>query len=226
MKRTLKFALVAAALAAAPAVMAADKAPNCKNIQTVVEKALKADNSKVLEVVEAQASANAGCACEVVKAAIIATEADKALVRQIVEVAVVAAPNEMRLIAQCAVAVAPDAVSEVQGVLASFDPQSGESTVSSKGGLSKGGLEKGGGVEPIGVPNPLDGPLTPGGAGGDPFIPVLPPFQPPTITPPGATPVDGNSSSAPAGDTKTGGETASNGSGSELGTSSDSDIKK
>ena len=179
MKRTLKFALVSALLAVTPAVAATDSEKSCKNIQTVVEKAVKADEAKVLEVVEAQASANSGCACEVVKAAIIATEANKELVRQIVEVAVVAAPDEMRLIAQCAVAVAPDSVGEVQNVLASFDPQSGESSLSSKGGLSKGGLDKGSPVAPISINNPLDGPLTPGGPGGDPFLPVLPAFQPP-----------------------------------------------
>jgi len=192
MKRTLKFALAAAFLAAAPAVMSAEQALDCKSIQSVVEKALKSGDVAVLEVVESQVSANAGCACEVVKSAIIATEADKELVRQIVEVAVVAAPDEMRLIAQCAVAVAPDAVSEVQQVVASFDPQSGESVVSSasKGGLDKGGLDKGGDVSPASVANPLDGPLNPGGVGADPFIPVLPPFQPPSITPPGATVVD------------------------------------
>lgn len=190
MKRTLKFALVSAFLAATPAVIAADSEKSCKNIQAAVEKAVKVDEAKVLEVVEAQASANAGCACEVVKAAIIATEANKELVRQIVEVAVVAAPDEMRLIAQCAVAVAPDAVGEVQKVLASFDPQSGESSISSKGGLSKGGLDKGGAVEPIGVDNPLDGPLVKGGAGGDPFLPEIPPFQPPTNTPNDLSPTD------------------------------------
>ncbi|WP_189567581.1 hypothetical protein, partial [Roseibacillus persicicus] len=181
MKRTLKFALVSAFLAATPAVVAADSVKSCKEIQATVEKAVKADEAKVLEVVEAQVSANSGCACEVVKAAIIATEANKELVRQIVEVAIVAAPDEMRLVAQCAVAVAPDSVNEVQKVLASFDPQSGESAVSSKGGMSKGGLDKGSPL-PAGIDNPLDGPLTKGGPGGDPFLPILPPFQPPTQT--------------------------------------------
>lgn len=192
MKRTLKFALVSAFLAATPAVLAADADKSCKNIQAVVEKAVKADEAKVLEVVEAQASANPGCACEVVKAAIVATEASKELVRQIVEVAVVASPDEMRLIAQCAVAVAPDSVSEVQKVLASFDPQSGESSAGSKGGLSKGGLDKGSPVEPIGIANPLDGPLTAGGPGGDPFLPELPFFQPPG-SPDGVTPTQDES---------------------------------
>ena len=190
MKKTLKFAFVSAFLAVTPAVVAADSAQSCKNIQASVEKAVKADEAKVLEVVEAHASANLGCACEVVKAAIISTEANKELVRQIVEVAVVAAPTEMRLIAQCAVAVAPDSVNEVQKVLASFDPQSGESSFSSKGGLSKGGLDKGPRIPAPSIANPLDGPLNPGGPGSDPFLPEFPPFQPPTITPVGITPTD------------------------------------
>lgn len=192
MKTTMKFALVAAFLAASPAVFGADKAIDCKAIQATVEKAILADKAQVLQIVESQVSGNTGCACEVVKAAIVATEADKDLVRQIVEVAVVASPSEMRLIAQCAVAVAPDSVGEVQKVLASFDPASGESGLSSKGGLSKGGLEKGGIGEAIGVPNPLDGPLTPGGPGGDPFIPIFTPDQPPVITPNDISPIDDN----------------------------------
>ena len=193
MKNTLKFAIVAAFLAVTQAAVAADSAESCKKLHVAVEKAIKADSAKVLEVVEAQVSANSGCACEVVKAAIIASGADKALVRQIVETAVIAAPNEMRLIAQCAVAVAPDAVGEVQQVIASLAPQNGSSaSVSSKGGLSKGGLSKGSGVTPppAGINNPLDGPLNPGGPGGDAFLPELLPFQPPTITPPGVSLVD------------------------------------
>ncbi|MGJ8725836.1 MAG: hypothetical protein ACSHYB_14855 [Roseibacillus sp.] len=188
MKRTLKFALVSAFLAATPAVLAADSEKSCKNIQAFVAKAVKADEAKVLEVVEAQVSANSGCACEVVKAAIIATEADKDLVRQIVEVAVVASPDEMVLIAQCAVAVAPDSVSEVQKVLASFDPQSGESAGSSKGGLSKGGLDKGNAIEPIAIGDPLDGPLVKGGPGGDPFYETF--FHPPSETPDDFSPTE------------------------------------
>lgn len=193
MKTTMKFAVVAAFLAASPAIFGAEKAVDCKAIQAAITKAVDADNAKVLEIVEAQVAANAGCACEVVKAAIIATEADKDLVRQIVEVAVVAAPSEMRLIAQCAVAVAPDAVGEVQKVLASFDPASGES-VSAKGGLSKGGLEKGGTIAPVPIDNPLDGPLTPGGPGGDPFVPIFTPNQPPILIPNDLSPIEENDS--------------------------------
>ena len=188
MKRTLKFALVSAFLAATPTVLAAQSEKSCKDIQAVVTKAVKADEAKVLEVVEAQVSANSGCACEVVKAAIVATEADKDLVRQIVEVAVVASPDEMVLIAQCAVAVAPDSVGEVQKVLASFDPQSGASSGSSKGGMSKGGLNEGSTPPPSGVANPLDGPLAVGGPGGDPFLENF--FLPPTDTPDDFSPTD------------------------------------
>ena len=193
MKKTLKFALVSAFMVAAPAALAADSAKSCKDIQATVEKAVKADEAKVLEIVEAQVSANSGCACEVVKAAIISMEANKELVRQIVEVAVVAAPNEMRLVAQCAVAVAPDAVGEVQEVIASFDRHGGESpVVSAKGGL--GAKSPKGGISPASpgpdIQNPLDGPLVPGGAGSDPFLPEFPIFQPPTLTPGGFSPID------------------------------------
>ncbi|MDP0490060.1 MAG: hypothetical protein Q7Q71_03285 [Verrucomicrobiota bacterium JB023] len=191
MKTTLKFALVSAVLAVGPAAFGAEDAKSCKTIEQAIERAVKADSSKILEVVEQQVSANSGCACEVVKAAIVASEADVELVRQIVETAVVAAPGEMRIIAQCAVAVAPDAVKQVQAVVASFDPQSGEG-YSAKGGLSKGGMDKTP-VQPEvgGVANPLDGPLNPGGPGGYPILPPeLPPLEPPVVTPPGVTTID------------------------------------
>ena len=144
-------------------------------------------------VVQREVAASPSCSCEVVKAAIVATEADRELVGQIVETAVDAAPDKMRIIAQCAIAVAPDALSDVQAVIAKLDPQSGES-FSSKGGFAKGGHSKGGyakgakggkdvladgPVVEVKPASPLDGPY---------LVPGIPFIHPPFITPPFFTP--------------------------------------
>ncbi|NJM38324.1 MAG: hypothetical protein HC845_10955 [Akkermansiaceae bacterium] len=127
-----------------------------------------------------------GCACEIVKSAIEASVADTKIVAAIVEAAAMAAPEQMRLISQCAVAVAPDALSAVQAVLAKLDPNLGETGASSKG--SKSAKSPAGEVASAG--NPLDfpgqGPVgpTPGGPGGYPLIPNIPPvlIAPPDVS--------------------------------------------
>lgn len=49
------------------------------------------------------------------------------------ETAVTTAPEHLRLISQCAIAAAPEALAEVQALLAKLDPGSGESGKSAKG---------------------------------------------------------------------------------------------
>jgi len=211
MKNTFKFALLGAAFGASVTVGSAADAPDCFKVSEVVKVAVKSEPAKVLELVEAKVAANAKCACEVVRAAIIASEADKNLVASIVGVAANAAPSEARLISQCAVAVAPDAITEVQAVMASFDKAQGESVVvnvpSEKGGLEKGGVAPAQAVNdpldfPVGpngvVPTPgsppiAGNPVGPGpGAPGGPtgvFPPGFPPAgQPPVVANPDLTP--------------------------------------
>jgi hypothetical protein len=133
--------------------------------------------------VQKQVAANPACSCEVVKAAIVASEADRQLVGQIVSTAVEAAPENLRIIAQCAIAVAPDALPEVQAVLAQLDPQGGE-TGSAKSGYAKGGSAKGGyakgGKDVVPIvevkpASPLDGPY---------LVPGIPFIHPPFVSPP------------------------------------------
>lgn len=93
------------------------------------------------------------CSCEIVKSAIEKTQAGPELVSRIVRAAIIAAPEHMRLTSQCAIAVAPDALAEVQGVLAALEGNAGESGASAKSAKSaKSGKEgvpaKGGGAEP------------------------------------------------------------------------------
>lgn len=151
MKKTLKLALFGAAFSAVTSsgLLAAD----CAQLAASVTAAVNEAPAKVLETVQSQIAANSGCACEIVRAAITASDAEKDAVAAIVRTAIMAAPEEARLIAQCAVATAPDAIAEVQAVLSSLEPAQGE-TVSEKGGLAKGGEAP----APFDA-NPLDFPL-------------------------------------------------------------------
>ena len=191
MKNTIKYALFGAVLALITPAFA--DAPDCYKVSTAVKKAIAAQPDKVLELVAAQVAQNESCACEVVKAAIVATNADKKLVANIVNVAVTAAPSKVRIIGQCAVAVAPDALAEVQAVVTKMAAVGGDSGYSAKGGDEKGGKPV---VTPPVAQNPLDFPNggqlgnpvgpTPGGPGGFPLIPD----PGPGVTPPNMSPED------------------------------------
>ena len=183
MKKTVLFVMFSAALGWVSATAAVD----CSELSKSVKNAVAAEQSQVLEIVSAQVAAAPDCACENVKAAIEGSKANAETVAAIVEAAAIAAPEQLRLVSQCAVAVAPDALGEVQAVLAKLDPNLGESGDSAKGSKSAK-------VAPIGevaaMPNPLDfpgqGPIgpTPGGPGGLPLIPQLPPviIAPPDVS--------------------------------------------
>jgi hypothetical protein len=182
MKKTIFFGALSAILALSSASAEVD----CLKLYLTVKSAVKAEQSKVLEIVTNEVSAAPSCACEIVKAAIEGSNAKPETVGAIVGAAITAAPDEMRVIAQCAIAVAPDSLSEVQAVLAKFDPNSGDATHSAKD--AKGGAADDG--EVAAMPNPLDFPGTgpvgpsPGGPGGIPLFPVTPPviINPPLVT--------------------------------------------
>ena len=108
-------------------------APNCSEIHRAVKKYVEDHPERVLEVVALQIGHNPSCACEVVKSAIIASEADTALVVEIVEAAIEVAPSSFRIIGQCAIAVAPDALSEVQTIVNKYGAVSGDSGFGAKG---------------------------------------------------------------------------------------------
>jgi hypothetical protein len=185
MKKTAFFALFSMVLGFASAHAEVD----CIALSVSIKNAVAAEQSKVLEIVSEQVASAPNCSCEIVKAAIEASKANAQLVASIVEAAATAAPDQMRLISQCAVAVAPDALNEVQAVIAKLDPNRGEAGTSAKS--AKGGAADDG--EVAAMPNPLDfpgqGPVgpTPGGPGGMPLIPQLPPV---IIAPPDLSNVD------------------------------------
>jgi hypothetical protein len=185
MKQTVLFSFVSAALAMVPV----SAEVNCLDLSLSVKHSVAAEQSKVLEIVSSEVAASPGCACEIVKAAIEGSQAKPEVVAAIVESALTSAPEQMRLISQCAVALAPDALTQVQAVLAKFDPNRGDSGSSAKSAKDA--------KEPVGevaaIPNPLDfpgqGPVGPtfGGPGGQPLLPILPPMvlvPPIVINPP------------------------------------------
>ena len=159
---------------------------DCLQLSLSIKDQVATEQSKLLQIVEAQVAAAPNCACEIVKSAIEGSAADTKTVAAIVETAIVSAPDQTRLIAQCAIAVAPDALADVQTVLAKLDPNTGESAaVSAKG-------EKAAIGEVASMGNPLDfpgkGPVGP--LKGGPFGPIFPVFPPIIINPPNVTKVN------------------------------------
>lgn len=154
-----------------------DPAGDCKTTTSSIGHRVKMDVSQVLQIVEAEVSANPNCACEIVKTAIKASEADAALVANIAETAITSAPDSMRMIAQCAIAALPEALPEVQAVLARLDPNGGDTSYSAKD--SKSGKDSKAAVASIVPPlepaNPLDLP---------PMFPPRPPQSPLQVTNP------------------------------------------
>ncbi len=183
MKKSTILAAASAILGIVPAAANVD----CLELHLAVKNEVSAEQSKVLEIVEARMAASPDCSCEIVKAAIEGAVADSSTVAAIVETAIVAAPEHIRLIAQCAVAVAPDALADVQTVLAKYDPASGEgySDKSAKSAKAPAG-------EVASIGNPLDfpgkGPVGP--LKGGPFGPIFPVFPPIIINPPNVTDVN------------------------------------
>ncbi|NQW99087.1 hypothetical protein HQ447_00405 [bacterium] len=173
-------------LSAAFGLLSANAAVDCIALSASVKNAVAADKSRVLEVVSKEVSAAPGCACEIVKAAIVGSAADAKTVASIVESAAIAAPDQIRLISQCAVAVAPDARNAVQIVIARLDPKlaaSGTGTTGANSPLGEAanspsplGEDATGADSPFGGVNAAENPLnfpgagpvgpTPGGPGG------------------------------------------------------------
>lgn len=145
-----------------------EKSSDCPAVSLSVEQRIKLDISKALEVVESEVNANPGCACEIVKAAIAATDADVPMVVSIVQVSINAAPENMRIISQCAIASMPESINQVQALLAKIDPNSGDAAVySSKNSKSaKSAKSPKAPITSAAVANPLDRL----------FMPVTPPI--------------------------------------------------
>lgn len=151
----------------------AGRAPNCSTLAVSVGKRIELDSAKLLEIVDSEVAANPTCACEVVKIAIKASEADVPQVVAIVEAAIHASPENMRIVSQCAIATAPAAIAAVQALLAELDPNSGEEgSYSAKSAKSaKGDVAA---IIAPETPNSLDHPVR--------FPPFVPPIVPPYVS--------------------------------------------
>lgn len=201
MKMTARFALLSAVLGLLSSTTAFAEV-DCLKLALSVKQAVAANQSATLQIVEKEVAANPGCACEIVKAAIEGSKATVTLVAAIVETAITVAPEHRHLIAQCALAVAPDALPNVQAVLAKLDPNRNRPPgPSAKAPAEVRGAKGGPATPPVPDSNPLDFPGSgvtdppvnvggnPGGPGGLPIFPFGPPiFVPPIISPPIITP--------------------------------------
>jgi|GEM_PF-3396007 len=82
----------------------------CDEISRDVSSAVQKDPTKVLMIVEDALVINEACSCEIIKAAITASQADAVLVNQIVQTAISIAPKMSGVIMDCATSVSPGAV--------------------------------------------------------------------------------------------------------------------
>ncbi|MGB2402042.1 MAG: hypothetical protein ACPIA7_01395 [Akkermansiaceae bacterium] len=158
---------------------------NADLVAETVKQSVSAQPGKVVEIVSSQLAQHDAAACEIIKAAIVASNADKNLVAEIVQAATKVAPEKVGIVSQCAVAVAPDAIAEVQTILTKFAAAGG-------GGLEVLAAPPFAPINTLTTPtNPLDFPgqgsvgPTPGGPGGFPLFP--PGLQPPTVSNPELT---------------------------------------
>jgi hypothetical protein len=134
---------------------------DCMTVGLSVQQQAKLDPSRLLMLLEKEISANPSCACEIVKHAIRAGGGDAAQVAMIVEVASTAAPEMMRMISQCAIAEAPEALGEIQSVMARLEPNGGESVASAKSSKGSKAPEVSSVMTPPALFNPLDRLVTP-----------------------------------------------------------------
>jgi hypothetical protein len=141
----------------------------CLDLGEQLKERITAEPERVLEFTSDAIKSNPACSCELTKAAILASNADRKTVAAIVEAAILAHAESYRIIAHCALAQAPDATSEIQALFNRMK-----------------------------LGNPLDFPgignvgPTPGGQGGNPLLPPLNPMSlpPKVIAPPPVTVVN------------------------------------
>jgi len=96
---SLRVWLPLAALSIVPGLTAA---PKCDQMSNDVRKAVASDPAKTLMIVEDALVINESCACEIVRAAIEASNADEAMKQQIVQTALAVAPKMAPVITECA----------------------------------------------------------------------------------------------------------------------------
>lgn len=101
---------------------------NCDSVASQVRAEVEKDPAKVLIVVEDFMVTNETCACEIVKAAILASKANGDMIKQIVVTATNVTPNMSKIILECASAIAPDQAQALESVTSSTMGQKSESS--------------------------------------------------------------------------------------------------
>ena len=123
---------------------AADSAKKikCTEVIAKLEGEIAKEPARVLLSVEDALNANDSCACQIIKAAIVASKADPKLVGEIVSTAINAAPTAASTIGECALAASPEAASEIktamQAALGQGDGAGKEPISSGKEPISSG----------------------------------------------------------------------------------------
>ncbi|MFM2179459.1 MAG: hypothetical protein RL015_3557 [Verrucomicrobiota bacterium] len=84
---------------------------SCQGIADDVTTAVSKEPGKVLMIVEDALVINESCACEIIKAAILASQADASLVNQIVQTAISVSPKQSGIIMDCATSISPNSLS-------------------------------------------------------------------------------------------------------------------
>ncbi|MGK0184633.1 MAG: hypothetical protein ACI9R3_000407 [Verrucomicrobiales bacterium] len=92
-------------------------ASDCESVAATVSQQVEESPEKVLMVVEDAMAKHEKCACEVVKAAIVASKANEKLVGEIVFTAVISSESMAPTVAECAISVAPDSASHIRSAL-------------------------------------------------------------------------------------------------------------
>ncbi|MBV6501598.1 MAG: hypothetical protein CJBNEKGG_04113 [Prosthecobacter sp.] len=88
-------------------------AGECDDITRDVAAAVSKEPGKVLMIIEDALVINESCACEIIKAAITAANADATLVGQIVQTGISVAPKMAGVITDCAAEISPSAAASV-----------------------------------------------------------------------------------------------------------------
>lgn len=112
----LIFTLSVAALCADASAQSAAK---CEDMARDVSAAILKDGAKTLLIVEDALVINESCAADIIRAAILASRADDALVNQIVQAGISVAPKMAGVITEAADSVAPGAVARSAEAVAS-----------------------------------------------------------------------------------------------------------
>ena len=96
----VRLTALAACLTALPAL--GQSQPRCDQLAADVQSAISKDPSKTLMILEDALVIHETCACDIVRAAIQASDADENMVQQIVQTAIAVAPKMAPIITECA----------------------------------------------------------------------------------------------------------------------------